>query len=142
MHVGEMGMSKASDEEILAFSLGRNAVVVTLDADFHAILAVSGAQGPCVIRMRLQGLGASEVVDGPKGRGRFRSGAESRLPDHREGPQDGVSPAADRSLRVKRQVPRAFLGSNPRWARILALSESRVTRSEMVKFQRSGLLDF
>ena len=63
MHVGEIGMSKAADEEILAFSLGRNAVVVTLDADFHAILAVSGAQGPSVIRMRLQGLGAPEVVE-------------------------------------------------------------------------------
>jgi predicted nuclease of predicted toxin-antitoxin system len=56
-------MSKAADEEILAFSLGRNAVIVTLDADFHAILAVSGAQGPSVIRMRLQGLGAAEVVE-------------------------------------------------------------------------------
>ncbi len=63
VHVSEIGMSKASDEEILAFSLGRNAVVVTLDADFHAILAVSGAQGPSVIRMRLQGLGAAEVVE-------------------------------------------------------------------------------
>jgi predicted nuclease of predicted toxin-antitoxin system len=63
MHVGEIGMSNATDEEILAFSLERNAVVVTLDADFHAILAVSGAQGPSVIRMRLQGLGAPEVVE-------------------------------------------------------------------------------
>ena len=63
MHVGEIGMSKAFDEEILAFSLGRNAVVVTLDADFHAILAVSGAHGPSVIRLRLQGLGASKVVE-------------------------------------------------------------------------------
>ena len=63
MHVGEIGMSKAADEEIVAFSLERNAVVVTLDADFHAILAVSGAQGPSVIRMRLQGLGAREVVE-------------------------------------------------------------------------------
>lgn len=63
MHVGEIGMGKAADEEILAFSLGRNAVVVTLDADFHTILAVSGAQGPSVIRMRLQGLGGPEVVE-------------------------------------------------------------------------------
>jgi predicted nuclease of predicted toxin-antitoxin system len=63
MHVGEIGMSKAADEEMLAFSLGRNAVVVTLDADVHTILAVSGAHGPSVIRMRLQGLGAPEVVE-------------------------------------------------------------------------------
>lgn len=62
-HVGEIGMSRASDEEIVALSLERRAVVVTLDADFHAILAVSGAQGPSVIPMRLQGLGAVEVVE-------------------------------------------------------------------------------
>ena len=55
-------MSRASDEEILAVSLEKNAVVVTLDADFHAILAVSGASGPSVIRLRLQGLNAPEVV--------------------------------------------------------------------------------
>jgi predicted nuclease of predicted toxin-antitoxin system len=63
MHVGEIGMSKSTDEEILAFSLGTNAVVVTLDADFHTILAVSGASGPSAIRIRLQGLGAPEVVE-------------------------------------------------------------------------------
>jgi predicted nuclease of predicted toxin-antitoxin system len=38
-------MSKAADDEIPAFSLEKNAVVVTLDADFHTILAVSGASG-------------------------------------------------------------------------------------------------
>jgi predicted nuclease of predicted toxin-antitoxin system len=63
VHVSEVGMSKAADEDILAFSLARNALVVTLDADFHTILAVCGAQGPSVIRMRLQGLGAREVVE-------------------------------------------------------------------------------
>ena len=51
-------MSKSEYDEILAFSLGENATIVTLDADFHTILAVSGANGPSVIRLRLQGLGA------------------------------------------------------------------------------------
>ena len=37
--------------------------MVTLDADFHTILAVSGASGPSVIRLRVQGFGAAEVVD-------------------------------------------------------------------------------
>jgi predicted nuclease of predicted toxin-antitoxin system len=60
---GEIGMSRTADEEILAFSLEKDAVVVTLDADFHTILAVSGASGPSVIRLRLQGLGAPEVVE-------------------------------------------------------------------------------
>jgi predicted nuclease of predicted toxin-antitoxin system len=61
--VGEIGVSKAADEEILAFSLRKKALVVTLDADFHAILAVSEAQGPSVIRVRLQGLGAPDMVE-------------------------------------------------------------------------------
>lgn len=56
-------MSKAADEEILAFTLREHATLVTLDADFHAILAVSGASGPSVIRFRMQGLGAPETVE-------------------------------------------------------------------------------
>ena len=56
-------MGKAADDEIVARSLGKNAIVVTLDADFHTILAVSGASGPSVIRLRMQGLGAPEVVE-------------------------------------------------------------------------------
>ena len=36
---------------------------VTLDADLHTILARSGATGPSVIRLRLQGLGARAVVE-------------------------------------------------------------------------------
>jgi predicted nuclease of predicted toxin-antitoxin system len=61
-HVGEIGMYKAADDEILAWALVRQAIVITLDADFHAILAVSGAGGPSVIRLRMQGLRAPAVV--------------------------------------------------------------------------------
>ena len=56
-------MSMAADEEILGYALEKNAVVVTLDADFHAILAVSGAEGPSVIRIRIQGLRAEEISE-------------------------------------------------------------------------------
>lgn len=62
-HVGEIGMSKSSDEEILRWSLEHNATVITLDADFHAILAVSEAGGPSAIRIRRQGLAAPAVVE-------------------------------------------------------------------------------
>lgn len=61
-HVGEIGMSKADDDEILALSLTQNATVVTMDADFHAIVAVSGASRPSVIRIRIQGLDTGAVV--------------------------------------------------------------------------------
>lgn len=61
-HVGEVGMSRASDQEILAWSLEQDAAVVTLDADFHAILAVSGAAAPSVIRVRREGLDALAVM--------------------------------------------------------------------------------
>jgi predicted nuclease of predicted toxin-antitoxin system len=63
MHAGEIGMGKSGDDEILAWSLGKNAIIVTLDADFHTILAVSGASGPSVIRVRMQGLGARAVAE-------------------------------------------------------------------------------
>ena len=56
-------MWKAADDEILTWSLEENAIVVTLDADFHTVLAVSRASGPSVIRLRMQGLGSQEVVD-------------------------------------------------------------------------------
>src|SRR5438132_13820448 len=62
-HVGAVGMSRAADQEILAWAVGENATVVTLDADFHMILAVSGATAPSVIRLRMQGLSAPAVVD-------------------------------------------------------------------------------
>ena len=63
VHVGEIGMSTAADEEILGFALAKNSIIVTLDADFHSILAVSGAMGPSVIRIRIQGLRATEIAE-------------------------------------------------------------------------------
>ena len=56
-------MSKAEDGEILALASKQSATVVTLDADFHALLAVSSAGGPSVIRIRIQGLDADAVCE-------------------------------------------------------------------------------
>lgn len=61
-HVGELGMSKASDAQILQEARERSAFVVTLDADFHSLLALSGADRPSVLRLRMQGLDGTTLV--------------------------------------------------------------------------------
>lgn len=62
IHVGEIGMSTANDRAILAEGQAEHRVVVTLDADFHALLALSGATAPSVIRIRREGLKAVGLV--------------------------------------------------------------------------------
>lgn len=55
-HVAELGMAQAADDEILQYASANNLIVVTLDADFSTLLAMSGAPGPSTIRLRMQGL--------------------------------------------------------------------------------------
>ncbi len=40
-HVGQLSMAMALDEDNLKAAVNRNAVIVTLDADFHALLATT-----------------------------------------------------------------------------------------------------
>lgn len=56
VHVAEIGMAQAEDRDILAYAHANQCVVVTLDADFSTLLAMSGASGPSTVRMRMQGL--------------------------------------------------------------------------------------
>ncbi len=56
VHVGEISMAQSKDPEILQLARQENRILVTLDADFHALLALSGAKRPSVIRIREEGL--------------------------------------------------------------------------------------
>lgn len=62
-HVGELGMSRARDEEILRYARREGCAIVTLDADFHAIVAVENASGPTVIRIRIEGLNGQAMTN-------------------------------------------------------------------------------
>lgn len=63
IHTGDCGLATASDSTILSQARERGWIVVTLDSDFHAQLALSGAPGPSVIRIRLEGLHGEEIAD-------------------------------------------------------------------------------
>lgn len=62
VHVGEIGMAKATDTMILQYALDERRCCVTLDADFHALLAVMGAKAPSVIRIRREGLSGHDLA--------------------------------------------------------------------------------
>jgi len=62
VHTGECGLSVASDYEILAAGRSQGRLVITLDSDFHTILALEEASGPSVIRVRWEGLRGPEMA--------------------------------------------------------------------------------
>lgn len=55
-HVGDLGMAGATDNAILEAARQKQSVVVTLDADFHQLLAASRATSPSVVRIRIENL--------------------------------------------------------------------------------------
>ena len=62
VHVGDISMATAEDTEILQRGRDDQRIVVTLDADFHAHLALTGASTPSVIRIRIEGLRAEGLT--------------------------------------------------------------------------------
>ena len=62
VHAREVGLATAADSEILAWCREEGRVIVTLDADFHAVLALSAATAPSVIRIRIEGLRDSDLA--------------------------------------------------------------------------------
>ena len=62
-HVSEFGLSHATDREILEAARNDTRTIVTLEADFHTMLALDGASSPSVIRLRREGLKARELAE-------------------------------------------------------------------------------
>jgi predicted nuclease of predicted toxin-antitoxin system len=62
LHVGDAGMAQAKDEVIIEFARANAYCIVTLDADFHRLLALAGANTPSVIRIRMQRLKGPDAV--------------------------------------------------------------------------------
>jgi predicted nuclease of predicted toxin-antitoxin system len=63
IHVGEIGMSAARDIDIIKMAREEGQVVITLDADFHTLLALTEATSPSVIRIRIENLRAQALVE-------------------------------------------------------------------------------
>lgn len=61
--MGELGLATAADTEILDHALRHGRTIVTLDADFHALLATHNARGPSVLRVRLERLRGPEAAE-------------------------------------------------------------------------------
>lgn len=62
VHVGDIGHSRSEDTVILQMAADQQRIVATLDADFHTMLALSGAAGPSVIRVRIERLKADAMA--------------------------------------------------------------------------------
>ena len=63
VHVTEIADAGTADLQILQEARTSERIVVTLDADFHALLAIHGWSSPSVIRIRREGLSAEDVRD-------------------------------------------------------------------------------
>lgn len=63
LHVCDIDLSRASDRRILEHARENWRTVVTLDADFHALLAVENASDPSVIRIRKEGLVGAKLAE-------------------------------------------------------------------------------
>lgn len=65
VHVANVNRHRDTDVELVRFAIQEGRVIVTLDADFHAIVAISGQTVPSVIRVRIEGLKgdvAAEII--------------------------------------------------------------------------------
>ena len=61
-HMGDIGMSRAKDVEIVAEAKKTGEVIMTHDLDYGHLLAFSGESAPSVIMLRLRDLRTNEIM--------------------------------------------------------------------------------
>jgi predicted nuclease of predicted toxin-antitoxin system len=93
VRVSDIGMSRAADVDIVQRARAEARVCVILDADFHALLAISAERGSSVIRVRKEGLDAIALAALLQG---IWPGIEDALND------GAMVTVTDRSVRVRR----------------------------------------
>jgi predicted nuclease of predicted toxin-antitoxin system len=63
VHVVDLEMSRATDREIIHYALKEKRICITLDSDFHTILAVNRMRSPSVVRIRQEGLNGFDMAN-------------------------------------------------------------------------------
>lgn len=63
VHVSEIGWARAEDTKIIELAQIDNRIIITLDADYHAAVALTSAPSPSVIWIRVVNLRSSEYVE-------------------------------------------------------------------------------
>ena len=63
VHVAEIGWARAEDSKIIELAQANNQIIITLDADYHAAIALTSAPSPSVIWIRVVNLRAPEYVE-------------------------------------------------------------------------------
>ena len=63
VHVGDIGLQRAEDSRVLERARLDARTCITLDADFHALLATTEAKSPSAVRIRIEGLDSKAICE-------------------------------------------------------------------------------
>jgi predicted nuclease of predicted toxin-antitoxin system len=63
VHVSEIGLSRAEDFRIIEVAQTNDRIIITLDADYHASIALTSAPSPSAIWIRVVNLRALEYME-------------------------------------------------------------------------------
>lgn len=67
VHVGDRGLHAASDGVILELARREGRVLITRDADFHQIVATTGASSPSIVRIIAEGASVEAIARSIRG---------------------------------------------------------------------------